>query len=921
MKPNMFRFLLLLLLFPLVVFSQSTTKRMLEHADIAKWKNIESSKISGDGRWVAYLVRPLEGDAELRLYDAQADKTYTVPRAENLNFSQDSRYLAFLIKPFRDSTMNMRRRKVKKEDLPKDSLGVYDLKNFKLSKYAAVKSYQMPEKWSGWLAYLREPVKKPAKDSSKFVWKKESEENGSRLVLLELENRQERLIGYVKSYQLARDKARIAWHTTGGDPEQKPGVYVFDGETRQTKQVLDQKSNVKQLVFDRPGSQLAFVADLDTTKARIRPFRLYHWQNSAEKARPVLSPGASFLPKDWLPSENGTVSFSKDGSKLFFGIAPPPILQDTMLLEEEIVNMELWSTNDSRIYPMQKVQLEQDRKRSYTCVMHTADGKLLLLGNPELPEIRLGNEGNSNYVLGVSNLPYLVQYTWDTEPLNDVYLIDVQSGKKEKIATSIHGSPALSPMGKYVYWFSYSDTAWMAWNIAKSALVKLSNNHKTAFWDELHDSPSNPDSYGVAGWTSEDDYLMAYDRYDIWLLDPTQQLQPTNLTNMRAEKIEMRYIKVDPEERSIEEVKPLLLHFTNETTKEEGYFWYDIHSGKKRPLQQGGFNYSMMVQKAKNADRWIFTRENFQTFPDLVYSPDLQKIKTISQANPQQAEILWGTAELTDWTALDGQHLQGVLIKPAGFDPKKKYPMITYFYERMTDQLHHHWVPGYSRSMLNFTQLASRGFLVFIPDIPYRIGYPGESAKNSIIPGITALVDKGFVDKENLGVQGHSWGGYQIAYLVTQTNIFKCAESGAPVVNMVSAYGGIRWETGMSRMFQYEHTQSRIGGTLWDKPLRYLENSPIFFIDKVNTPLLIMHNDKDGAVPWYQGIEFYMALRRLNKPAWLLNYNEEGHGLSKYQNRKDFQLRMLQFFEYYLKGAPKPDWMVKGIPAIEKGVK
>jgi dipeptidyl aminopeptidase/acylaminoacyl peptidase len=247
--------------------------------------------------------------------------------------------------------------------------------------------------------------------------------------------------------------------------------------------------------------------------------------------------------------------------------------------------------------------------------------------------------------------------------------------------------------------------------------------------------------------------------------------------------------------------------------------------------------------------------------------------------------------------------------------------MITYFYERMTDQLHHHWTPGYNRSMLNFAQLASRGFLVFIPDIPYRIGYPGESAQNAIISGVTALLDKGFVDKDNLGVQGHSWGGYQIAYLVTKTNIFKCAESGAPVVNMVSAYGGIRWESGMSRMFQYEHTQSRIGGTLWEKPLRYLENSPIFFIDKVSTPLLIMANDKDGAVPWYQGIEFYMGLRRLGKPAWLLNYNEEGHGLVKLQNRKDFQLRMLQFFEHYLKGAPKPVWMEKGVAAIEKGVK
>src|SRR5690606_41680366 len=103
----------------------------------------------------------------------------------------------------------------------------------------------------------------------------------------------------------------------------------------------------------------------------------------------------------------------------------------------------------------------------------------------------------------------------------------------------------------------------------------------------------------------------------------------------------------------------------------------------------------------------------------------------------------------------------------------------------------------------------------------------------------------------------------QIAHMITRTNLFAAAIAGAPVANMVSAYGGIRWSTGMSRMFQYEQTQSRIGGSLWRRPLQFIENSPIFWADKVQTPLLMMHNDQDGAVPWYQGIEYYMALRRL----------------------------------------------------------
>lgn len=270
--------------------------------------------------------------------------------------------------------------------------------------------------------------------------------------------------------------------------------------------------------------------------------------------------------------------------------------------------------------------------------------------------------------------------------------------------------------------------------------------------------------------------------------------------------------------------------------------------------------------------------------------------------------------------SLDGKQLKGLLAKPENFNPNKKYPMIVNFYERYSDRLHNHRAPSFGRSTINYSFYTSRGYVIFNPDIEYRIGYPGESAYNCVIPGVTNLIDKGFIDKDNIGVQGHSWGGYQIAYLVTKTAIFKAAESGAPVPNMISAYGGIRWWTGLSRQFQYEHTQSRIGGTPWEYPMRYIENSPIFNIDKINTPLLIMHNDADGHVPWYQGIEFFVSLRRLGKPSWFLNYNEEPHWPLKYQNRKDFNIRMAQFFDYYLKGAPKPVWMERGVPAVEKGI-
>jgi dipeptidyl aminopeptidase/acylaminoacyl peptidase len=297
-------------------------------------------------------------------------------------------------------------------------------------------------------------------------------------------------------------------------------------------------------------------------------------------------------------------------------------------------------------------------------------------------------------------------------------------------------------------------------------------------------------------------------------------------------------------------------------------------------------------------------------------------VQKISNANPQAEEFYWGDPQLVRWTSYSGEELDGILITPEDFDSTKKYPMLIYFYEKSSNRLYRHSAPSPSRSTINFAWCASNGYVVFVPDIPYRDGYPGQSAYDAVVSGSLAMCDRyPFIDRDNVGIQGQSWGGYQVAWLVTRTNIFKAAMAGAPVSNMTSAYGGIRWGSGASRMMQYEEGQSRIGGTLWDKTELYLENSPLFRVPDIETPVLIMHNDNDGAVPWYQGIEFFVALRRLGKPAWMLSYNNEEHNLTKWPNRVDLSMRMMQFFDHYLKAAPIPEWMDKGIPAVEKGKK
>ena len=269
------------------------------------------------------------------------------------------------------------------------------------------------------------------------------------------------------------------------------------------------------------------------------------------------------------------------------------------------------------------------------------------------------------------------------------------------------------------------------------------------------------------------------------------------------------------------------------------------------------------LQKPKKADApLVFTLQRFEEFPNIwVADAGFGGMKKVTDANPQQADYLWGRSELISYVNSDGKTLRAILTRPENFDPTKKYPLMVYIYEELTNGLHRHVAPGPGTS-INLSRFVSNGYVLLQPDIVYETGYPGESAMKCVIPAVEQVVKQGYIDPARIGIQGHSWGGYQISYMITRTNIFRAVEAGASVVNMTSAYGGIRWGTGMSRAFQYERTQSRIGAPPWTRPLQFIENSPLFWVERVKTPYLTIHNDEDDAVPWYQGIEFISALRQ-----------------------------------------------------------
>ena len=900
-------------------------KKILDHKDFEIWNTIQSPTISNSGDHIMYSLEKGETDNHLKIKDTKGNLVFDYERGESGRFTYDSKQALFTIKPWDSELKALKRKKTKKDKLPKDTLGIYDLKRKSLTKIANVKSYKTPEKWSGYLTYMLEAIKaEKKKDTSnkasakKKKSKKVGKDNGYHVVLRNLENGQEDTLKFVTNYIFAKEGKKLAYTTTGKDKGSDGGVYVLDLETNQTTALYNSlKAKYYQLRFSDSGNNLGFVVDADTTKVQVRPNELYSWKSGQNKAVKLLDMNSA--PEGYRVSSDGTVSFSKDEFKLYFGLATQPIIKDTTLLDEEIVNVEVWTYDEPRLYTVQELQVENDKKKSYRTAIHlNNDNKVVQLANTDYPDAVLGNEGNANYTLINTALPYQLEQQWEGALRRDYALVNVNTGEITKALKGIRGQVTLSPNAIYAYGYSAIDSTWFTYNISSKKITNLTKGK--VFYNELNDIPALPNGYGLAGWTENDGAILIYDRYDIWSFNPDTGAK-NRLTKGRENNMRYRYVRLDNEERMLKADGKWLLTTFDENTKHSGYAELNGKNGKVSQILSGAYRYNT-PRKAQNGDGVLFTKQSFGEFPNLRYVKDLsfKNEVIISNANPQQKNYNWGTSELVNWTSLDGIELTGMLIKPENFDPNKKYPMIVNFYERSSDGVFNHRAPSPGRSTINYSFYTSRGYVIFNPDVQYREGYPGESAYNCVIPGVTSLIEKGFIDKDNIGVQGHSWGGYQIAYLVTKTDIFKAAEAGAPVPNMISAYGGIRWWTGLSRQFQYEHTQSRIGGTPWEYPQRYIENSPIFNIDKINTPLLVMHNDADGHVPWYQGIEFFVSLRRLGKPSWFLNYNGEPHWPLKLQNRKDFNIRMAQFFDHYLKGESMPKWMKRGVPAIEKGI-
>jgi dipeptidyl aminopeptidase/acylaminoacyl peptidase len=763
-------------------------------------------------------------------------------------------------------------------------------------------------------------------------------EEGTDLVLRNLATGEEKVYKLVSEYFFNKKGNVLLYETTKktGDAKIKPLVVRVDLASGKAATILTGFNDAKSYRMDELGKQLAFVAERDSSAKSLQKFyKLYYHTEGADSALMIVDKNTNGIPNNWMVSDNGqAISFSKTGKRLFFGTAPILPVKDTLTPEFERVSVDIWNHKDDYIQPVQLRNLNQELARAHVARYDFNSKSVVQLGSLAFRNIIPTNDGDGAVFYGASDEGKRIATQWMGNGFNDIYEINPETGLKKLIAKDFKGNVSASSTGKYLMMYDDVKRQYFAYNSADQKINALAKDVKQPFYDVDNDVPDDPNPYGIMGWMENDTHVLVYDQFDIWKLDPVGSAASECVTKGlgRKNNYTFRNIVLNREERVIKPNQLMLLSIFNETDKGSGLKYYTMGDAFELPagLKQ---TYPVRIAntiKAKDAMVLSYSTETYQRSADIkiVASVDTGTIngrkeiaggKSLYQPNPQQANYNWGTAELFKWKSYTGREAEGIVYKPEDFDPKKKYPMIAYFYERSSDGLYGYQAPAPTPSRLNISFFVSRGYIVFVPDIWYKTGYPGQGAYDYIVSGTRALVAKGYVDSTKLGLQGQSWGGYQIAYLITRTNLFAAAWAGAPVANMTSAYGGIRWGTGLNRQFQYEKTQSRIGASLWEKPNLYLTNSPLFQFPKVKTPVVVMANDADDAVPWYQGIEMYTALRRLGKPVWMLNYNNEAHNLVERRNRKDIQIREQQFFDYLLKGDKPAKWIAEGVPAIMKG--
>ena len=936
-------------------------QRPIQLDDIMAWKGINATALSEDGTWFAYRLTALEGDGEVIIRQTKGGKEYRFPIGEQpepaggrgggpdggnqppagaaIAFSNDAKFAAFTVYPSRSEAAQLRRQRRPVQN----KVGIVNLATGEKLEVARVRRYLFSGEMAGWIALHKYGPEAPDNNAGQNGGQRgqtggagntnarDDRPRGSDLLLRELATSQEINVGNVADFAFDKKGRYLAW-TIDAQDKAGNGVQYRDLQNGTISSIdSDDKAVYSRLSWNEEGEGLAVVKGVDDRAYEDKLYSVIAFKSFGPTGpvKTVFSPAEfSDFPTGMTVSPNRTPNWTKDLNSVLFGIHKVEKRQtpagergangDTANANnesnEDKVDLVIWNYKDPRLQSQQIVQENQDKNFSFLAEYRPAEKKFIRLADDTVRDVT--PTVDQKWAVGRSVAPYELTGNLDGRNFADIYSINLQTGERKVALKQSRWTYAASPDGTYFAY--YNDGQYYVQNLATGESTNITKGiTATSFVNTEDDHNIVKPPTPFIGWAKDSKSVLLSDNWDIWQV-PVSGSGAMNLT-VNGKKDQIRYrrpVILDPEDRGYDLSKKLYLDAYGEWTKKNGIAVIEPGKSGVTRIMFDEASYGGLT-KAKKADIYLYTRQTFKDAPDYyVTDASVTGGQKITDLAGQQSPFLWSSGTiLVDYVSTKGDKLQGALHLPANYEKGKQYPTIVFFYEKMSQNAYQYARPtanGFNISVYN-----SNGYAVFDPDIVYKVNDPGMSAAWCLIPAVKAAIATGVVDPKRVGIHGHSWGGYQTAFTITQTDMFAAAVAGAPLTDMISMYGIIYKNTGGTNGEIFESSQGRFTSGPWENWDAYTRNSPIAHAARVKTPLLMLHNDKDGAVDFTQGMEYFNTLRRMQKPVVLLEYPGENHSLAKKANQKDYTVRMKEFFDHFLMGKPLPKWYEEGVPRLE----
>jgi dienelactone hydrolase len=844
-------------------------KKELKHEDYKLWENLESGKISPNGKWITYTMHYSGGASTLFLKNTIVGLTHDFASGYGESFAPKGDWFAHM------------------------QADTIQLLNMRLGTEKSWKGY-------AGCSFLGDGGYLTGYDAL-----------SGKLLIVDLRTLLATEFEHVVEFKTAAKGIRAAMIT------ETENVYALKVITFGEKLSIETlpggtPNKLAALQWNDPGQAFGFSEEIGEAAPGVMNHKVQLWKCTNGKFihSATLDPlkEKAFPAESYIPVTD--VNISDDATFVFFDIRLLPKTKEEELASQPNSTVQIWRSDDKQM-PPPKHSAEYDAHRPKWSVWRPSAGTIQILMTAAHPEVVL--TGDEKHALVFSHEDYMPKFLYHGEYM-DLYIIDIATGIKKLVAQKVRDDEqtVVSPAGKYIAYFK--DRQWWVYDIAKAA-TKCVTGGINLSWERVeYDFPGEKPPYLCQGWTENDEQLLLCDQFDVWAFSPDGK-KAKRLTEGREANVTWRvwfsgnalmtrdsYAAKTTKTWSIK--NGVLLNFVENGTMREGFSYYTLETGNKNLLCHDTKMVSIL--KATDSDIFTFMENSFEKPPAISIVSKADGIKEIVQSNKQQSDYYWGKSELIHYTTPDGKQLKGYLLWPANYVAGKKYPMIVQIYQKLSQNFHQYEPPSLEMdSEMNLTNLTLEGYFVLQPDIVFTPHEPGRSALRCVTAAVEEVLKKGVIDKDNLGIIGHSFGAYETSLIVSQTDMFKAAVAGAGITDAVGYCLGLDgW--GDTNFWRFEYRQMRIDAPYYGPEFR--ENSPVMNAPDIHTPLLLWVGNHEGNVPWWESLKLNNALWRLQKKCVFLVYDGEDHAIGKKENRIDLCARVLHWFNSRLKGEPAEDW-------------